>query len=145
MLVKGYSFSEIYKNNTHNFKEQAVSYDGDVLSVIHNNDGVVTVNQFTNDELLKHIGTFDKPLIKRLEDNFTISKKRNTKSKSKTRSKSKHTLSNKTTNSRSKSKNTKTTSKSHFKTQKSKRQSERKTKSHSKRGKLTPDIMKTIF
>lgn len=149
MLVKGYLFSEVYKNNKHNFKEQALTYNGDVLSIMNNKDGVVTINQVTNDELLKHIGTFKQPLMKRLEDSFNVSKKKR-KTTSKSRSKKHHSerRTKSKTNKHEHSKihlHTKRKSKSRSRSQRSKRHTERKSKSRSKKRDITPDIMKTIF
>lgn len=138
MLIKGYSFSEIYNNGQHNFDEKALKYDGQDLQLLRNDNGLIEYKSLSNEELMKYIGSHKKPLMKRLEDlsseKMTRVKKHKTR-KTKSRSRSK-------TISRSKSK-TRSKSKSKRK-HKSKSKSKRETR-RIERPLITPDILKTIY
>jgi hypothetical protein len=142
MLIKGYSFSEIYNNGQHNFDEKALKYDGQDLQLLRNDNGLIEYKSLSNEELMKYIGSHKKPLMERLQNlsskKITRTKRHKTrKSKSKSRSISK---SRSGTISRSKSK---TRSKS-----KSKRKHKSKSKRETRRIErplITPDILKTIY
>ena len=43
MLVKGYSFREVYENGLHSKDENALKYDGDKLQLYHNNNGYIHI------------------------------------------------------------------------------------------------------
>ena len=72
MLVKGYSFSEVYQNGDHNMKENALKYDGDKLEILTNNNGMLHYETISNDDLLRSIGENKKSLFNRLEDDFKV-------------------------------------------------------------------------
>ena len=84
MLVKGYSFSEVYKNGAHHMNENAIKYDGHKLELFSNDDGIIEYQTIDNEDLLRFIGQDNKPLFKRLESDFKIKKhhKRHHKSRS---------------------------------------------------------------
>ena len=72
MLVKGYSFSEVYENGMHRMNEQGIKYDGDRLQLFNNDDGIIQYQSINNDDLLRFIGHQNKSLFERLEDDFEV-------------------------------------------------------------------------
>ena len=140
MLVKGYSFSEVYRNGEHHMNENAIKYDGDKLELFKNENGNIEYQTIDNEDLLRFIGHADAPLVKRLKDDFKMkkSKRHHTRKHHKKHHKSrKHTSIPKS-------------AKKYFRRYKTphKHHSHKKhksaTKKRSKR-RITPAIMKTIY
>ena len=113
MFMKGYSFRQIINNGKRHYDEKEISYDGDTLEMITNDNGDVNYQRVENDDLLRLLGSHESSLMERLEQDFKIksnSRKHNKKTKKTTAKKTKKKKAN--TTQKSSSKKSKTTKKS---------------------------------
>ena len=140
MLVKGYSFSEVYENGMHRMNEQGIKYDGDRLQLFNNDDGIIQYQSINNDDLLRFIGHQNKSLFERLEDDFEVKHHKSRKH----RKSRKHHKSRKHRKSRKHHKHHKIPKsvKKYLKEYKTPRKSLTRKRS---RKQITPAILKTIY
>lgn len=116
--MQGYSFRQEIKNGKRHYDEKEMTYDGNALEIMKNDDGDITYHRVKNDDLLRMLGSHDSSLMERIEKDFKVALPNSKNGKKRTR---KNKNKKKTTKKTTKKNTKKNTKKTQRKTQKNKK------------------------